>query len=163
MAVPESFEELAAGLRPYGAYIGSIEDTAAGCWHDPIAPGKWTIHEIVSHIWLWDTYSLEHMIPAMSEGAVLTFDNQASVNRNAEFFARRIRRTEMIDHARQTREELIERCAPVYASGVRFFVGPRRVEHDIGSYVRTFIAEHDRHHMQQIEAFLDSLAKSKTT
>ena len=38
---------------------------------EPIHEGKWSIRDIVGHLYYWDKYNLEQMVPKMSEGANL--------------------------------------------------------------------------------------------
>ncbi|WP_227872308.1 DinB family protein [Paenibacillus albus] len=38
---------------------------------DPISEGKWSIREIVGHLFYWDKLSLETMVPLMVHGATL--------------------------------------------------------------------------------------------
>ncbi|GAA3410181.1 DinB family protein [Paenibacillus hodogayensis] len=139
-------------LRRFTAFVEEAGRRAADSWYNPILPGKWSIHEIVGHIWLWDTYALEQMIPEMTQGAVLQMANRQSINRNAELFSLRIQKAEMIDHFAATRNELAEACSFVHESGISFFIGARRLQME--SYIREYVVEHDRHHEAQIEAFL---------
>ncbi|TMV43688.1 DinB family protein [Paenibacillus mesophilus] len=145
-------EQTAVRLRELIVFVHSLERTGFDQWHRPIRPGKWSIHEILSHIWLWDTYSLEHMIPFMRDGAILHFPNHTSINGNAERFARTIGKAGMIRHLTETRNELVEVYAAASNKEVRFYVGKTRLDTD--TYCRKYILEHDRHHMAQIEAFV---------
>lgn len=53
------------------SYVESLRDLPENFWTKPIAPGKWTLKELVCHLWNWDQYSLDKMIPLMESGAKL--------------------------------------------------------------------------------------------
>lgn len=140
------------GLKQFMLFVEEISKDAAVRWDTPIAPGKWSIAEIVSHIWLWDQYSLHLMLPLMREGVTLRFIDQAAINSNAESFARAgMHRDELIRAWKETRNELITRCKSI-PDDLTFYVG--RKKHNIETYVQTFIVSHDIHHMDQIKDYI---------
>jgi hypothetical protein len=122
-------------------------------WSVPINPRKWCINEIISHIWLWDKYSLDLMLPLMREGATLRFIDQGAINSNAESFSRTLKNSnELIHIFNKTRNKLINNSAAI-DNKIQFYVGKK--EYNIESYIKKFITSHDQHHMQQIEEFLN--------
>lgn len=51
--------ELLTQFEEWNHYAASIQDLD---WNEPLEEGKWTIHDIVCHIMLWDKYFLEAAI-----------------------------------------------------------------------------------------------------
>jgi hypothetical protein len=151
-------EQTAVQLRELIAFVHSLERATFDQWHRPIQPGKWSVHEIFSHIWLWDTYSLEHMVPFIRDGAILHFTNHTSINGNAERLARTIGKAGMIRNVTETRSKFIEAFTAAYNEETRFYVGKNRL--DMDTYCRKYMIEHDRHHVMQIEAFVCSDSKT---
>jgi uncharacterized damage-inducible protein DinB len=145
-------EQTAARLRELALFARSLGNVAFDPWHRPIRPGKWSVHEILGHIWLWDTYNLEFMIPFIKEDAELRFANHASINGNAEWFARTIGKADMIRNVTKTREELVQACLAAYDKETRFYVGEKRLGMD--DFLQKYIIDHDRHHRKQIEAYI---------
>lgn len=127
-------------------------------WDIPIGDGKWSINEIISHIWLWDKYSLNLMLPMVRQGVVLRFIDQSVINSNAEAFAKTLpHKNELIELLKETRKELITDCKKIQEKNIHFYIGKK--EHNIATFVSKFITSHDKHHIKQIEEFIQ---RSKT-
>lgn len=119
----------------------------------PTELGKWSISEIISHLWLWDKYSLDLMLPLVQQGVTLKFIDHTAINSNAESFAKTLQnKTELIQLFKETRNELIATCNSINED-LSFYVGKR--EYNIESYVQKFITSHDQHHMKQIKGYLE--------
>jgi hypothetical protein len=128
-------------------------------WDVSIENGKWSINDIISHIWLWDKYSLSLMIPLIRHGVTLRFIDQTAINSNAESFARTLQhKGQLIENFIETRRELIIKCKDILHENVKFFVGKK--EHNIETYVKKFITTHDKHHMNQIGVFISKSSNS---
>ncbi len=57
--------------------------------NEPIREGKWSIREIVGHLYYWDKYNLEIMVPKMANGANLPpFPNHDQHNEEAMSYLR---------------------------------------------------------------------------
>lgn len=52
-------------------------------WLQPIAEGKWSIREILTHMMNWDKNSHEMMVPNFTEGASLFFVDIEEHNKEA--------------------------------------------------------------------------------
>ncbi|XID94908.1 hypothetical protein ACF3MZ_10495 [Paenibacillaceae bacterium WGS1546] len=50
-------------------FVKSIDDIT---WSKPIAPGKWTVKDVIAHLWNWDVYTLDVMLPRMKNNAELS-------------------------------------------------------------------------------------------
>lgn len=52
----------------FNEFVKSIDDVT---WQKPIAAGKWTVKEVVTHLWNWDTYTSNTMLPHIKDQAKL--------------------------------------------------------------------------------------------
>ncbi|TYP69782.1 DinB family protein [Paenibacillus methanolicus] len=142
-----------AALIPFAESLRGLDEAA---WTARVAPGKWAVRDIVSHMMLWDKYFLEEAIERIAQGEPLTarhLDYDA-FNRDAMTFAATRSQKVILDLAIRFRSDIIrqltmlgeERASRVYtdADGQPFA---------IGRYAADFIA-HDAHHMAQIQRFL---------
>lgn len=140
-------------LKDLLVFIQVINKDTRTQWDLPIGAGKWSINEIVSHIWLWDKYSLNLMLPLMKQGVTLRFIDQSAVNSNADSFAKTLKhKDELIELLKDTRRKLITECKRIHEENVQFYVGKN--EHNIVTFVKQFITSHDKHHIKQIEEFI---------
>ncbi len=141
-------------LKNFILFIERLSRESEVDWSIPINHGKWCINEIISHLWLWDKYSLDLMLPLMREGATLRFIDHSAINSNAESFSRTLKNSDELIHIfNKTRNELITNSA-VIDNKIQFYVGKKK--YNIESYIKKFITSHDQYHMQQIEEFIIS-------
>ena len=57
--MPKSTMEM---VKEYGVFIDFVEDLktiSEAQWNVPLAEGKWTLKDVISHIMLWDQYYYE--------------------------------------------------------------------------------------------------------
>jgi hypothetical protein len=122
-------------------------------WQKPVAPGKWTLKQLICHLWNWDVYSIEQMIPLMKDGAqlpeFLDFDsfNDEAIEKALLF----VEFDTLIIQFVETRRAMIKRINEIYDSSIRFTIGKGKRQFSIDSYVKIFV-HHDEHHKKQIEA-----------
>lgn len=137
-------------INPFKEWNKFVLDIADMDWSTPIAEGKWTIHDVVSHIMLWDKYFYESTIePIVSDKAItlelIDFD---VFNQNAITYGKTKTKEELIESTTKYRSMIVEcissldeaKYSKKYVEG-RFF---------LESYLKDFIS-HDQHHMKQIE------------
>lgn len=121
---------------------------------EPIAKGKWSIREIVGHMFYWDKFNLENMVPYISNGAKLfPFPDHDSQNREAVSYIDKFDSvTSIIDAFVKTRKKLIENIIDIESS-VRFEIENEPYEFSTENFVEIFV-EHDSHHLKQIQKHL---------
>lgn len=133
-------------------WVESLKQSADDVWRKPIAEGKWSLREILTHIMHWDKNSLEVMVPRMDEGAVLLFVDIEEHNREAEVVAQSYDCLEnLIDDVVETRKQLLELLEERYEDDLKLTIDNE--EYTYKRFVDIFI-HHDAHHRQQVEAFL---------
>lgn len=121
---------------------------------DPIREGKWSIREIIGHLYYWDKYNLEEMVPKMTDGANLPqFPNHDEHNEEAISSIKDHSVESIINAFIITREELIESISKV-CKDVRFTIGKGKRKFSSESFIKIFL-EHDMHHLLQINKKLN--------
>ncbi len=117
----------------------------------PISNGKWSIKEIIGHIYYWDLYLLENMVPEMKENGVLPdFPDHDSYNEKAIRSIGSFTNTnDLIEEFVITRKKLINKMEDM-DQGIRFTIGKKKRIFTPESFLKMFEG-HDKHHMKQIE------------
>jgi len=117
---------------------------------EPIKEGKWSILQVVGHLYYWDKFNLEVMVPYMTEGADLPkFPDHDQHNEEAMSFIEGVSVESLIDSFVQTRKELNEELSRV-EKDVRFTIGGGKRKFSVESFIKIFI-KHDAHHLKQIK------------
>ncbi|WP_077596128.1 DinB family protein [Oceanobacillus kimchii] len=122
----------------------------------PIKKGKWSIREIVGHIYYWDRFHLIKMLPNMTHGADLPpFPDHDQHNEEALEFLQDKSAKEIMDMFIEKRKEFIEEITTI-DKGSKFTIGGSKRQFTTDSFLKIFI-KHDKHHIKQIEGFLEDL------
>ncbi|OXS59876.1 hypothetical protein B1A99_10080 [Cohnella sp. CIP 111063] len=147
-------------IHRYNEFIewtDTLRDLDDNIWLTPIAEGKATVAEIISHLQNWDHYLTNTIIPAIKNGEGMVFPDFDSFNQKAYEYARSgVSKESMLDEFKQTRLQLIEilltepdvTAKHVTANGVE------NCPHTGTPYSLLYIIhefiEHDIHHKNQI-------------
>ncbi|WP_083485102.1 GNAT family N-acetyltransferase [Paenibacillus ihumii] len=144
---------LLASFQEWIAFLSKHRDRDEQLWNQPVAPGKWPLRAVVSHMMLWDKYFYEHAIGKIHtrEPLTLRHTDYDEFNRAAQLFSEQTRISRLMEQAVYYREKIIAviRALPddlydkeyVDADGQPFFVA---------QYLKDFIP-HDRHHIAEME------------
>ncbi|MDR9854461.1 DinB family protein [Paenibacillus sp. VCA1] len=148
-------EKLAAFAELVG-FAESLERLTEEAWVGPIAEGKWSPRDIISHMMLWDNYFLENAVRPMAEHRPMTlkpldFDE---FNRDAAAYGRTRSKQDLIRQTVEARKRLIEVIESIPESE---FGHKYEDKLSVDEYLLDFY-EHDRHHMGQINTYLAELA-----
>ncbi|WP_284643918.1 DinB family protein [Paenibacillus silviterrae] len=129
-----------------------LKETAAGQWRDPIAAGKWSPREILTHIMNWDRNLLEEMLPHVASDAKLSFIDIEQHNQRAAVLAQDYSTLDkLIDDVTHARKQLTDALAVQYDEITHFTVDGQPYTYE--SFILIF-TEHDEHHRNQINTFL---------
>lgn len=60
--------DLLGRLERYNEFVASINEEL---WDKQVAPGKWMVKDVIAHLWHWDDYTLNFMVPQMQDAAML--------------------------------------------------------------------------------------------
>ncbi|MDN4608784.1 DinB family protein [Sporosarcina highlanderae] len=135
--------------------IKKLKDVHESKLNDPISKGKWSIREIVGHLYYWDKYNLEKMVPIMANGVNLPqFPNHDQHNQEALSYLRDRTVESIVDAFIETRKELIDSISKI-EEDVRFTIGKGKRQFSGKSFIKIFL-DHDKHHLQQINGKLNT-------
>lgn len=144
-------------LNQYGKTIDEVlklKEASKTKLCEAISEGKWSIREIVGHLYYWDKFNLEKMVPLMDQDADLPkFPDHDQHNGEAMTFLKDCSVETIIDHFVVTRKELSERLSSIDGD-VRFTIGGGKRKFSGESFVKIFV-KHDAHHLKQINEKLD--------
>ncbi|MCM3744308.1 DinB family protein [Sporosarcina luteola] len=144
----EGFEETIDAIK-------KLKEVQESKLTEPISKGKWSIREIVGHLYYWDKYNLEKMVPVMANGVNLPqFPNHDQHNKEAISYLSDNTVESIINAFIETRKELIDSISKV-EEDVRFTIGKGKRQFSGESFIKIFI-KHDIHHLQQINNKLNS-------
>ncbi len=116
---------------------------------EPISLGKWSIREIVGHLYYWDKFNLEKMVPKMAnETSLPPFPDHDRYNEKAISYLEGQSVESIINAFVKTRMELINNISEV-SDNVRFTIGKGKRKFSAESFIKIFV-EHDIHHLKQI-------------
>lgn len=142
-----SREGLLEQFQTWNAFVLDIKDID---WKIPLQEGKWTIHDVVCHIMLWDQYFYERMIQPIASDHPITVEHIDfdAFNAQAVAYGKDKTKDELIVLTVQSRNAILncirELDETVYAN--TYAEGQFTFE----SYLKDFIW-HDQHHMKQIQ------------
>ncbi|WP_019376680.1 DinB family protein [Virgibacillus halodenitrificans] len=146
----------------FNSYVSSLKKIDETLFFEPIADGKWSIAEIISHISFWDRYIHEETLPQMKSNAVIESIDFEPLNGQAEKYA-----LSGVSQLHLLQQKLEERS--LLATDLRkkdeneffekFILNGEEIDkysgypHTIFNYIAGF-QWHDNHHRQQIDVFL---------
>ncbi|MGE7932823.1 DinB family protein [Viridibacillus arvi] len=126
-------------------YIESLKRVSDDCWLTPIEESKWSVCEIVGHLIPWDNFVLENRLPYL-------------LNLKQALESRNITKDEGIKKFRLTRIKLVNEITKVPPSQFNREMNIGTSTLTITEYFKGLI-EHDLHHFQQIDDFLNKCNK----
>lgn len=148
-------------ISTYEAYQYNLEFFSSFAKKDetelikPTSSGKWSIKEIIGHIYFWDLFLLENMVPAMKDNGVLPdFPDHNSYNEKAMESIKSFKDTNsLIEAFVITRNKLMDKMESLDQE-VIFTIGKNKRNYTPKSFLSMFV-EHDLHHMEQIKSLAD--------
>lgn len=144
-----------ASLEKMRNYAKTLKKENEKVLNTPVKPGKWTTREIIGHLYYWDSYISESVLPFLNEKRTLPpFPNHDVFNRAAiaslegrsagriltSFIEGRIRLIEQLKSA--------DKAAEVHMQGAEDTYTVERIV--------TMFSAHDDHHRKQIVQFLET-------
>lgn len=117
---------------------------------NPIKEGKWSIRDIIGHLYYWDKFILEQHIPFMAQGAnLIAFpDHDFHNNEGIQYISKFKNVATLIDKFIYTRNEIFKALHSI-KSDIRFNIGSGKRQFTLESYFSIF-SKHDIHHLEQI-------------
>ncbi|MCR2822711.1 DinB family protein [Lederbergia panacisoli] len=158
-----TINELIHDLESFNIWVASLNKIEDRLFFMPIAEGKWSIAEIISHITFWDQYILEEMLPLMKPNADIQSIEFEPLNQKAAKYAlsgvssqdlinRQLEmRTKVVSALKEKTEEDFFAAFTLNGEKTDEYSGE---PHSMFNYLASFVW-HDNHHKKQIEEFLD--------
>ena len=138
-------------------WAGTLTNLTERQWRTPVEKDKWTVAEVLGHLTPWDEFILEQRLPSLLQGVpLLETPNAEAINQNSAFESRRREKAETIELFIASRIRLLETLGeiPDELWTQEFQIG--KVPQSLYHYFRG-LAEHDLHHMKQIQNTLIQL------
>lgn len=150
-------------LENYSHFIDSLESLKHIDAHlitTPIQEKKWSIKEVLAHIYRWDIFLLEVAIPSALHERIIHFPSHDEYNFASQQFAETISFSQLIHTSILTRKQLITNLLDMKDSTLEPITinnnmhCPKTNERYTMLYLMSEFVEHDQHHLAQIEQFL---------
>ncbi|MOA19017.1 DinB superfamily protein [compost metagenome] len=140
-------------IGEFGEWIDFVASIQNVDWQTPLGQGKWAIHDVVSHIMLWDKSFYEEVIEPIANHQPVTqqeFDFDA-FNNQAIQYGKQKTKDELIQLSLHYRNLILNCIKNLDAAqyGHTYLDGKFTFE----SYLKDFIW-HDQHHMNQIKELI---------
>ncbi|WP_042149493.1 DinB family protein [Paucisalibacillus sp. EB02] len=134
--------------------INSLNEIEDSRLTEPIREGKWSIRDIVVHLYYWDKYNLEEMVPKMSDGEKLPeFPDHDRHNAEGIHYLRNKSVDFIVNLFVETRRQLVDSLAAI-PEDTRFLIGKGKRQYSSESFTTIFL-KHDQHHLKQINMKLN--------
>jgi hypothetical protein len=149
-------------LSSITAWANQLVELDDSIWFKPIAEGKASIAEIISHLMYWDRYFITDVVPSVQRGEGIVFPDFDPANAIAYEYARSgISKKQLLDEFCATRVELCKLLLgidedilrkPTTVNGVAFCPhtgSPYSLLYNLQESI-----DHDNHHKSQIDSVL---------
>ncbi|ADU32256.1 DinB family protein [Evansella cellulosilytica] len=141
----KTFKEFASACEEVLKLQGVPEEKLC----EPIQEGKWSVREIIGHLYYWDKFNLERMLPDMHDGADLRkFPDHDEHNAEAISFLQDEPVEAIVDRFVETRQVLTGKLVSLDGN-MRFTIGGGKRKLSVESFTKIFV-KHDTHHLKQI-------------
>ncbi|MBE7098691.1 DinB family protein [Bacillus cereus] len=150
-------------FNEYSIWLNTLKGMKEELWVAPIAEGKWTISQIISHIMNWDDYLLYETLSSVRNGQGMEFPDFDTYNKLASNYAKSgISKVKLLEEAKAKRELLVKELrllpdenlkTPLTANGVSH-CPHTGTPYSLIYIIKEFI-DHDNHHKRQVIHFLN--------
>ena len=151
-------QKLMAELSEFLAFVSSLRDLQDEVWFAPIGEGKWSIHDIVTHLMRWDEY-----FNTVTYSGLLSRENSElkehpdylAYNEQSVLYGKGKSKREIIEETERNRRLLIDNLSKLEERAFAK-VYPGEKGFTLASYLEAFFTSHDKHHMKQMQDFIFS-------
>ncbi|GMK48139.1 hypothetical protein PghCCS26_52690 [Paenibacillus glycanilyticus] len=154
--------EILYSFNNFSTWIRSLENTNEKLWFAPIEEKKWSISEIIAHLFNWDRYLISEILPAVQIGNEINFPEYDTFNKRAsDYIQSGVSKSKLIDETIATRNLLVKLLHEMTIERLNRRLTVNGVTNcpSTGApysliYIIKEFADHDTHHKQQIMRFL---------
>jgi uncharacterized damage-inducible protein DinB len=137
-------------FKDFISWVVTLNQLDADLWTKPIAEGKWSISEIVSHIMNWDNHLISQILPSVRQGKEIRFPNIDTYNQKASAYAKSgITQTDLIEEVIRTREYLVTQLLEMPDD-----IFNAQLNYSLAFLIKEFVL-HDDEHKEQIIQFIN--------
>jgi uncharacterized damage-inducible protein DinB len=147
-------------LQSYTDFLIRLKSINTDLTEIPITEGKWSIKKIISHIYRWDIYLVEAVLPSAIEDKAVRFPSHDEYNEASAQYSDSVGFEELIDQSILIRNSLINEvnnCKNVLTEPITVQENthcPNTNSTYSLLYLLGEFVEHDKHHRNQICTFL---------
>lgn len=135
-------------------FVESLASITEEQWRTSIAPGKWTVAEVIGHLTPWDEFVVKQRLPFLFTGESLPKGPTVEeLNTSAAKDSRAQSKEETIANFIKQRQQLIDALYRIVDEQWRqpFTIGDSELT--LSSYFASLV-DHDLHHFSQVRKFL---------
>ncbi|NDI33945.1 DinB family protein [Chengkuizengella sediminis] len=141
-----NYYEIIKQYNDFTNFVTSLNKLPDQLWLDPIAQGKVSIGEIIGHLLNWDTYIIDHTIPAVKSGENMEFPEFDSFNQiGYELASKKFSKVDLINEFVDTRKKCCELLMNMPFEDLTRKLNPNSL-----LYLIEELNEHDELHLSQI-------------
>lgn len=149
--------ELIDGYRELLIFITKLEEFEEDLWNTPIAEGKWTVKEVITHLMLWDNYFYAEAIKPILIQQPITMNEEVDVeefNSKVRDYAQSKSISEISLLTEQYRKQLIEAFESIPEENYKKTYADGDGSPFIVQEVIRDMIGHDHYHLNQIKNVL---------
>lgn len=160
-------EQTILRYKQFTKWTDTLRQINESVWSQPIAEGKATVAEVISHLTNWDKHLLFTVIPAIQNEEGMLFPDFDPFNKLAYDYANSgVSQNHLLEEFKQTRHQLVEalladpdmaaKQVPANGEATCPYTG---IPYSLLYVIHEFNA-HDSHHKKQIESVLQHMEHS---
>lgn len=135
-------------------WVKELEELSEKQWRMPLAPGKWTIAEVIGHLIPWDIFVMEQRLPSFfAEVAFPVSPTVEEVNKLANEKSRVKTKKELIDSFIAARTKLIAAIKKVPNEHWQQELPQMKNRMTLSDYFKGLL-DHDHRHFEEISEAL---------
>ena len=145
--------ELIDRFEEWNHFVNQIKEAN---WDLALGEGKWTIHDVVSHIMFWDLYFFKEAVQRIVNGQTLTLKHIDFdlFNKDAMKKGKNLSKEELVSRTIAIRDQLLEYIRSMNEEQwTAQYVDADGNPFEVRQYLKDFIW-HDEHHMNQLKGVL---------
>jgi hypothetical protein len=138
--------------------VEELDSMDQNIWQQPIAEGKFSRAQIVSHLMYWDQFLINVAIPDIYRKNEIVFPDHDDKNELASIYAKLVAKQQLISEFKQEREKLITfiQSLPTDILEKEIKVNdlthcPRTKQTYTFTYILEEFVQHDDHHVKQLK------------
>ncbi|MFS0722378.1 DinB family protein [Paenibacillus sp. 1P07SE] len=163
MTLPKSSDEMVEEYKSFIHFVEDLRSISEANWNRPLAEGKWTLKDVISHIMLWDQYFYDEGIKKikLAEPVTVKHLDFNEFNANAVQYAKTQTKNEILDQCIHNRKQIIDAISGLAEEEyTKAYKDGEKKKFSIRGFLRGFIP-HDRHHKKQIETFIKTISATQ--